>query len=151
MRTKTMIFMLAMAVLTSATIESCNSSAEKLEDAEQDVIQANQKLEEAKEEYLADIEVYRTETEKEIATNDSIIAAFKVEMKKEKAESNAEYEQELADLEQRNIDMKNKMDNYNGEGEDKWEAFKKEFSRDIDELGDAFKNLTTKDENKAKK
>ncbi len=38
--------------------------------------------------------------------------------------------------------MKIKMDNYKEDGKEKWEAFKSEFSHDMDELGSALKDLT---------
>lgn len=40
--------------------------------------------------------------------------------------------------------MKKKLDDYKADGKDKWEQFKKDFSRDMDDLGNAFKDLTTK-------
>ena len=38
------------------------------------------------------------------------------------------------------------MDEYKAEGKEQWEEFKAEFSRDMDELGKAFKDLTVKNE-----
>ena len=43
--------------------------------------------------------------------------------------------------------MKKKMDDYKAEGKEQWEAFKTEFSHDMDELGQAFKDLTVKNVN----
>jgi hypothetical protein len=37
-----------------------------------------------------------------------------------------------------------KMDNYKADSKENWEKFKVEFSRDMDELGAAFKDLTVK-------
>lgn len=38
--------------------------------------------------------------------------------------------------------MKKKMDDYNMDGKENWEKFKTEFNHDMDELGQAFKDLT---------
>ena len=48
----------------------------------------------------------------------------------------------ISDLEQKNTDMKKKLDEYGMEGKDKWDAFKAEFNHDMDELGKALKDLT---------
>lgn len=144
MRTKTMIFIAAFSILTSITVESCNSPAEKLEKAENDVTKANEELEIANEEYLADIDAYRLETAEKIAKNDSTIIAFKKRMKIEKKEAIKDYEIQLAELEQKNIDLEKKMDEYNGHGESNWEIFKDEFNREVQELQDAIDDLDQK-------
>ena len=40
--------------------------------------------------------------------------------------------------------MKQKMADYKEEGKEKWETFKVEFNHDMEELGNAFKDLTVK-------
>lgn len=144
MRTKTMIFIAALSVLTSLTVESCNSPAEKLENAENKADKANEELEIANEEYLADIEAYRIETAEKIAKNDSSILAFKKRMKIEKKEAMEDYEIQLAELEEKNIELEKKMDEYNGHGESNWEIFKDEFNREVQELQDALDDLDQK-------
>ena len=47
-------------------------------------------------------------------------------------------------MEQKNTDMKKRMDEYKADGKEQWKKFKAEFSRDMDELGQAFKDLTVK-------
>ena len=42
--------------------------------------------------------------------------------------------------------MKAKLDAYEETGKDNWETFKTEFSRDMNDLGEAFKNFTVKNE-----
>lgn len=41
--------------------------------------------------------------------------------------------------------MKKKMDEYRVEGKDKWELFKTEFGKDMDELGESISNFGKKD------
>ncbi len=145
MKNRTILNITASAFLLAALVTSCNTSSEtKLENAEQEVVDANIKLEEANEEYLADIEKYRVETAEKIAANDKSIAEFNARIKDEKKDAKADYEQKIAALEQKNSDMKKKMDDYKAEGKSKWEEFKAEFSRDMDDLGKAFKELTVK-------
>jgi hypothetical protein len=44
--------------------------------------------------------------------------------------------------------MKKRMDDYKVESKEKWDMFKAEFSNDMDELGLAFKNLFTSENEK---
>ena len=41
--------------------------------------------------------------------------------------------------------MKNKLDGYQDDGNDKWKTFKAEFSKEMDDLGKSIKDLTKKD------
>jgi len=140
---------LAVIVVTAGTMfTGCQSSATKVENAQDKVQDANAKVVEAKQELnqaLRDsIQQFRTETETKISNNEKSIAAFKVRIAKEKKVTKAKYEKELAQLEQKNSDMKMKMDAFKEDNREQWETFKTEFSRDMDGLGKAFKNFTVK-------
>jgi len=142
---KSILFFAACAFITTGSIiTSCNTSAEKVENAQNNVIQANKDLDQANKEYLADIENYRIETANRIAANDQAIAEFKANMEHQKKAVKADYRKKIADLEEKNKEMKQKMDNYKEEGKEKWQIFKAEFSHDMDELGKAFKDITVK-------
>ena len=62
------------SILAMLVIASCSSPAKKVENAEQNVVKANQDLIEAKEEYLTDIETYKKEADNKIADNNFCIA-----------------------------------------------------------------------------
>lgn len=142
---KKSIFIIASATLISGLVlTSCSTSSEKVENAEQGVTEANNALENANQEYLTDMENYRTETTTKIAANNQSIADFNIRIDKEKKEVKADYQKKIAALEQKNSDMKKRMDDYKANGKEQWETFKTEFSRDMDELGQAFKDLTVK-------
>lgn len=129
--------------LAGGFLTSCKTSAEKVENAKDEVDAATQDLNKANKEYLADIEQYKRETADKIAANNQSIAEFNARMESEKAEVRADYQKKIASIVQKNSDMKKKMDEYKAEGKDQWEKFKSEFNRDMDELGKAFKNLAT--------
>ena len=59
-------------------------------------------------------------------------------------EAKADYHNKIMELEQKNSDMKKKLDDYKTEGKQKWEIFKTEFSHDMDELGKAFNDFIVK-------
>lgn len=139
---KTILTMISTVLISGISLTSCNTPAEKVEDAKDKVSEANKDLDQAKEDYLTEIESYKKTTAERIEANNVTIADFKARIEHEKKDAKAEYENKIAELEQKNITMKRKMDDYKDEGKEKWEAFKTEFNHDMDELGQAFKDLT---------
>lgn len=138
---KSIITLVACTFITGAILTSCNNSPKKAENAQTDAKEANNDLDKANEEYLADIEKYRKETADKIAANDKSIIEFKARIENEKNDAKVDYQKKITELEQKNSDIKKKMDDYKVEGKEKWEIFKVEFSRDMEELGKAFSNF----------
>ena len=132
-------FFLSFSILTS-----CSTPAEKVEKAENNVVQANNELDSANKVYLADVASFKKENNEKIAANNKSIAEFNQRIADQKATAKADYTIKIAELEKKNTDMKKKMDDYKEGGKDNWSKFKTEFSHDMDELGKAFKNLTVK-------
>lgn len=87
---------------------------------------------------MAEIESYRKETADKITANDQSIADFKARVAKEKKDVKADYEKQIAALEQKNTDMKKKLDSYKADSKEEWVKFKTEFGADMDNLGKAF-------------
>ena len=87
---------------------------------------------------------YKKESASKIAANETSIKEFKARIATEKSDAKAEYEMKIAELEKKNSDYKKKIEDYQADGADKWKTFKAEFSRDMDELGSALKDLTVK-------
>lgn len=138
------LFYILPVALISSLIMMCSSPAEKVNTAQQEVNQANKDLEKANQEYQQDILNYKKENETRIATNDHLISDFKVRIANEKKAVKDEYNKKIAELEQKNTDTRRKLDEYKAESKEKWESFKSEFNRDMDELGTALSNLTVK-------
>lgn len=144
---KKLIFTITASVLLSGAIfTSCNTAAEKVDNAEEKSIKADEDFNIAKEEYLADIENFKIETSSKIEANNQLIADFKTKIASAKEDAKAYYQEQIAVLEQKNIAMKQKLDAYEESGKDNWESFKTEFNKDMNDLGEAFKNFTVKDE-----
>lgn len=101
-------------------------------------------MEEATDDYQAEVAKYKIETADKIAANEKSIAEFNTRISTEKKEAREDYKKKIADLEAKNSDLKMKMDTYKADSKENWEKFKVEFSRDMDELGQAFKDLTVK-------
>ena len=136
------IITLSMVSIIVAIIVGCTSPAEKVGVAQENVIEANKKLSDANSEYLADITKYKKETKITIAENEKSIAEFNLRVLKEKKQARVDYEAKIKALNQKNTDLKKKLDDYKATGKEDWESFKKEFNHDMDELGKAFKNFS---------
>jgi len=124
-------------ILSGAIFTSCNSPAEKLEDAEKNVTEADKELDEANEAYLMDIESFKLEVAREIEANEATINAFEALPEKQKQATSADYKNKIAELKGKNLELKIKMENYNGEGKSQWENFKNDFKTDMMSLGNA--------------
>jgi septal ring factor EnvC (AmiA/AmiB activator) len=131
------------AIAGISIITSCSSPAQKVEIEEKNVINANKDLDEANVEYMTEVDRYRKETADRIAANEKNIADFNLRIEHEKKDAKADYEKKIADLEKKNSDMKMKMADYKADSKENWAAFKAAFNRDMDDLGDALKKLTT--------
>jgi chromosome segregation ATPase len=90
------------------------------------------------------MEKYRKEKEEKIEANTKSILEFNERISKEKKEAREEYTAKIAALEQKNSDLKKKMDDYKADGKESWETFKAEFTHDMDELGKAIVDLQVK-------
>ena len=133
-----------MAVIVSMAFTmfiSCQSSSKKIDNAQENVTKAKEKIYQA---IKDSIKQFRSVTQEKLIANEKQLAEYKIKIAKEKKANKEKYEAELARLDKKNNDLKIKLENYNEEGKEKWESFKTEFNRDMDELGKAFKDLTVK-------
>jgi outer membrane murein-binding lipoprotein Lpp len=148
---KKTLFTLAITTFMAGTIlTGCQNSSKKEEVALDNLEDARENLDEAKEE-LSDIRKVATEeewnafkasTNATIAENEMRIAEMKASMKKTGKSIDDEYAQKIDILEQKNNDIKAKIETYKNDASSDWESFKQEYNRDMDELGQALKNLT---------
>ena len=123
-------------------LTSCNSAADDVKDAKEDVDEANEDLEKAKEDLKIDMETYRAETIDKVLENERFIAERRKSIETDKSALKVVHQKEIIVLEARNKELKEKLENYKGEGKENWENFKKEFSHDMVELGKAIKDLS---------
>lgn len=130
--------------ILTAIVTGCNSPSTKVENAKQDLKEAKQELSQEQKDSVADFTAFRKESEDRIAGNEITIAAFKERMLTDKKQTKKADQKVIDELEQRNINMRKKMEEYRYEGKDNWETFKKEFNHDMDDLGQSLKNLTIK-------
>ncbi len=139
-KTKKTLISCSMALFLFVT--ACESTpTEKLVSAQETAKQANTDLEKAKADYLKEIDNYRKDANAKIAANDKSIAEFKARVTNEKQDAKAEYKMKIAELDLKNSDMKKQINDYQADTKDKWEAFKINFNKSMNDLGDSFKKL----------
>ena len=128
----------------STTILSCENPPKKeLERADavnESLVAANVNL---KADSILMHEKFRRQSDERLAENDKQIAELKGKLKTEKKELREKYENELAELKEKNTALKTKMNDYKDD-KGKWDAFKKELNDGIDNVGKSISKLTKK-------
>jgi hypothetical protein len=134
----------SIAFTVCAILTGCETPVEKVEKASINFTEADKELKEAQKEYVYDIENYRKETDDKITANEKSMAEFEVRIANEKKEAKADYNKKIVALQQKNIDMKKRMNDYKADGKENWELFKADFTKGMNEIGESLKDLTTK-------
>lgn len=153
---KTIIsYAIASTLVAGLILTGCQSASQKEEAAKENVQEAKEELKEVRDDAnkeaqkVASAEEWKTfkmETAEKIRNNEIRIAELKVKMKKPGKILDGLYEKRIEALEQRNNDLKMRIENYEKNQSD-WESFKREFNHDMDELGQAFKDITVDNKN----
>jgi len=123
---------------------ACRPSERKVENAKQEVKEAELHLEQTKEkaekinqEWLK----YKAESEAKIRENERQIAILKAQIDQLNENMKLTYKNSIAKLEQRNNELKQNLNHYREEGKENWEKFKAEFNHDSEDLKKAIKNF----------
>lgn len=148
---KKSIFTLAIVSFVMGSIfTSCKPNTEKeqaaqenLDSAKVAVTNAQNELIEAKRAATAEEwQVFKDDTDAKIEDNTAKIAELKLKIKKTGKEIDKEYQKKIDTLEQKNKELKVKIDSYKNDVNSDWKAFKKEFNHDMDQLGKSLKDFT---------
>jgi len=148
---KKIIFLLTITTfILATTLVSCKSttkeeieSQEKVDVAEQNLKDAKDSLVMAKKAATAEEwQSFKDQKDSVISYNEARIAELKLKMQKTGKSVDAKYQKNIDILEQKNKDLKIKADTYKNDANSDWQSFKREFNHDMDEIGQAFKNVT---------
>lgn len=128
--------------MTGALFTGCGKTSEqKVENAKESLGEARQEVKDARTEYLAEWQTFKSESEQKIAANEKRIDEFKEKIEKAGSKLKAKYSKEVAALEQKNRDLKKKLEEYKDEGQSKWVEFKTNFKNDMDAIGKTISDL----------
>lgn len=137
--------LVATAFVTGSIIVGCqtsgekvNNAQEKVNEAKQEVLEAKIELKSAENDSIAEYLAFETR----IKDQEKFLADFKTKIADEKKDVRDGYNKQIASLEKKNAEMKVNLANFKKDGKSNWASFKTEFNHDMNELNDAFKDLT---------
>lgn len=144
------ILTLAIATLVTGTIvigckknEDVQEAQENVDSAKVAVEEAEEDLDEAKRAATAqEWQEFKDSTNVKIEKNKAEIAELKLKIKKAGNDIDKTYQRNIDTLEQKNKNLKTKLDSYKNDVDSDWQSFKREFNHDMDELGNSLKDLT---------
>jgi septal ring factor EnvC (AmiA/AmiB activator) len=117
-------------------------------DKEIKVMEAENKLDDARDDYqtsmtdsINEYRQFKAETDQKLAENETKIADLKARMKADKKEINENYEKDLAKMEKSNEKLKTKLNEFKEDGAEDWESFKSNVNREMDELGKSISEM----------
>ena len=148
---KKSIFTLAIITCLSGLVMiSCKPNTKEEKESQEKVEIARDNVEDAKDSFdvakraATDEEwkAFKNSGDSVININNLRIAGLKLKMKNTGNSIDAEYQKNIDAMEQKNKDLKVKMDTYKNDVSSDWQSFKREFKHDTDEIGRALKDLT---------
>ena len=141
------IILIVLLSILGILLMGCDVNREKkVEDAKENVNQANQDLKEAQAQYEMEWQQFKSDAEFKIDANQKSIDEFKAEMKTASKKFRDKYEKEVLTLEQKNAELRKSITEYKYEGKDNWEEFKRDFNNNMNVIGNAIKDLFSKKE-----
>lgn len=147
---KKSIVILVTTVFVAGNLLSCQTSGEKVSEAKENVNEAKQEVVDAKNELksaendsIAEYLAFETR----IKDQEKYLSDFKSKIANEKKDVRDGYNKQIATLEKKNAEMKVNLANFKKDGKANWVSFKAEFNHDMNELNDAFKDLTINNKN----
>ncbi len=139
---KKLFYLLAVTMLFAAgtVITSCNWSSNKANKDRKET-QVDTELQQQKTATTEEWEEFKGESEIKIKENEIRIEELKQKLMQPGVTLDSLLQKRINALEEKNNNLKAKIKTFESDQSD-WESFKREFNHDMDELGEAFKNLT---------
>jgi len=134
-------FLTVILLIAGSVFIGCDKNRENAKD---NVEQANQDMIDAQVLFEREWQQFKSDAELKINVNQEKIDDFKVAMKTTSTKFKAKYENEVLTLEQKNIELKKKLNDFIYERKENWEEFKKTFNNDMDIVGNALKDIFAK-------
>lgn len=136
---------LLLAAMVSIAVVSCNNSPkekeEDLNEAKDEVVDAKADLAESTLDSISDFNKYKESIEIKLTENESVIAELKAKDNSNNKSTQELFVKQLDKLELKNAELKSKLENYREGPEQKWELFKVDFNKDVDDLGKSISNM----------
>jgi len=149
MKKLTLCLSLGYVLFAIVTVAACQTTQAKIDNAQEKVNEATKdnkalnteaKADKIKTADAKEWKAFKEETELEIKANDARIAELRINLKKPGKILDPMYKAKIENLERQNKEMRMKLDAYEQNQTD-WEAFKTEFNNNMDDLGQALKDI----------
>lgn len=138
------ILNLLLALLVSISISSCNKSPKakevELNEAKQEVENAEVDLDEAKTDSVYAFNKYKSSIQIKLVENEKVITDLKAKIEDKDRKTQTLYYRQLENLQIKNTELKLKIENYKQGPTQKWELFKVDFNNELDDLGKSISN-----------
>jgi hypothetical protein len=144
---KTILTLAITMVMAGASLTAIGQQNKKAAKARKEVADAKKDLREAKIDSAADYQRFNTEAQVQIMDNDKKIAELRAQKASDNKEIKEKYDKQVLALEQKNNNLKTKIKGSSTTKTDRWAAFKREFTHDINEFGKAFKDIGVNNSN----
>jgi chromosome segregation ATPase len=150
MKKLTLCLSLGYILFAIITVAACQTTQAKIDKAQEKANEAAKDIKALNADARADKiktadaqewKAFKEETEAKIKANEARIAELRIKLKKPGKILDGIYEAKIEKLERQNKDMRLKLEAYEQNQTD-WQAFKTEFNHDMDELGQALKDIT---------
>ncbi|MHB8851725.1 MAG: sll1863 family stress response protein [Ignavibacteriaceae bacterium] len=139
---KNKYFILAgILLIAGSLLTGCENNREN---AKEKVKQANQEMVDAQAQFDKEWQQFKSDAELKINANQKNIDDFKAAMKTTSKKFRAKYENQVLTLEQKNIELKKNLNEYQYVGKDNWDKFKQDFNNNMDSVGNALKSIFEK-------
>lgn len=143
-----MFTVLALFINCKQSSNETTPAQENVEEAKEDVQEAREELSEARQQANAEEwQNFKDEMNAAIEKNDARIEELKQKIKNTGKAADAAYYKKIDALKEKNEQLKIKMDTYKNDADSDWQSFKREFNHDMDELGNALKDITVNNKN----
>lgn len=127
-------------------LAACQTPETKVDAAKDNVADANQDLKEVTREMRAqwqeDWLAFKRANDEVVADNERSIMQFRSDVRAVDQRYRGKYTTLVDDIERRNNELRDRVNNYEITGEVKWEEFKKDIKRDMDDLISSRKNVS---------
>ena len=138
---KKILTMAITGVISIVSLTAFGQENKKATEARKDVAEAQQDLRKAKTDSAADYQKFRKEAEIKISENQKKIDLLKTKKISEGKEVKEKYDMKVLALEQKNNELQKDIVASAHTETNMWSSFKREFNHDMDELGQAIKDI----------
>ena len=130
-----------LGVMLFASAPAFSQQDPKSEKARKNEAKAQNKINLAKTDSAADFQKFKAVSEAKIKENKKQIAILKQKKVTGGEAANKKYDKDVAELQQKNNDLKQKIRNADDTPTSGWQAFKRTFNNSMDDLGCAIRNV----------